>query len=351
LDRGGEENLVEFRWEMESASLARQKLKNFILSLFSLQNHTAKLSKVVDELFAYWTLETSEDALEELEEALIAADFGPRTALKIVDGVRDEVRAGRAKGPADLKAALKRSVVAALTPAPAGGGGDPAALNLAAASTAPPAVVMIVGVNGGGKTTTLGKLASRLGGAGAKVMLAAGDTYRAAAAEQLMGWAGRAGAEFYGGLDVGGGGGGEGGAARPDAVLFRAVSAARSAGCDVLLCDTSGRLHTNGALMAELAKCARSLGKACPGVPHETLLVLDGTTGLNMVAQAREFNETVSLTGLVVTKLDGTARGGAVVGAVAELGVPIKFVGVGEGVADLQPFDAASFVDALFPEA
>ena len=261
-----------------------------------------------------------------------------------MDGVRDEVRAGRAKGAADLKAALKRSVVAALAPKAGADGSDPTALNLAAASTAPPAVLMIVGVNGGGKTTTLGKLASRLGGAGAKVMLAAGDTYRAAAAEQLAGWAGRAGADFYGPE------GGEAAAARPDAVLFRAVSAAREAGCDVLLCDTSGRLHTNGALMAELAKCARSLGKACPGAPHETLLVLDGTTGLNMVAQAREFNETVALTGLVVTKLDGTARGGAVVGAVAELGVPIKFVGVGEGVADLQPFDAASFVDALFPE-
>jgi fused signal recognition particle receptor len=301
-------------------------------------NHT----QVVDELFAYWTLEKSEDALEELEEALIAADFGPRTALKVVDGVRDEVRAGRAKGPADLKAALKRAVVAALTPA----GEGAATLNLAAADTAPPAVVMIVGVNGGGKTTTLGKLAHRLGAAGGNVMLAAGDTYRAAAAEQLAGWAGRAGAQFYGPAPGEGGAGG----ARPDAVLFRAVAAARAGGADVLLCDTSGRLHTNGALMAELAKCARSLGKAAPGAPHETLLVLDGTTGLNMVAQAREFNETVPLSGLVVTKLDGTARGGAVVGAVAELGVPIKFVGVGEGVEDLQPFDAASFVDALFPE-
>jgi fused signal recognition particle receptor len=296
--------------------------------------------QIVDELFAYWTLETSEDALEELEEALIAADFGPRTALKVVDGVRDEVRAGRAAGPAALKAALKRAVVGALTPTADASGADRAALNLAAASTAPPAVVMIVGVNGGGKTTTLGKLAARLGAAGGKVMLAAGDTYRAAASEQLQGWAVRAGAQFYGA---------DGEGARPDAVLYRAVGAAQEAGCDVLLCDTSGRLHTNGALMAELAKCGRALDRASPGAPHETLLVLDGTTGLNMVAQAREFNETVALTGLVVTKLDGTARGGAVVGAVAELGVPIKFVGVGERVEDLQPFDAASFVDALFP--
>jgi fused signal recognition particle receptor len=310
-----------------------------------------KKQKVVDELLAYWTLETSEDALEELEEALIAADFGPRTALRVVDGVRDEVRAGRAAGPADLKAALKRSVMAALTPKPKADGSDPAALDLGAAEDSPPAVVMIVGVNGGGKTTTLGKLAARLGGAGGRVMLAAGDTYRAAAAEQLAGWAKRAGCEFYGGGEDGGvPSSSSAPPPRPDAVLFRAVGAAREAGCDVLLCDTSGRLHNNPALMAELAKCARSLGRAAPGAPHETLLVLDGTTGLNMVSQAREFNETVPLSGLVVTKLDGSARGGAVVGAVAELGVPIKFVGVGEGVDDLQAFDAAAFVDALFPD-
>lgn len=260
------------------------------------------------------------------------------------------MRAGKARTPADLKAALKRSVKAALTPAPKADGGDPAALDLGVAASAPPAVVMIVGVNGGGKTTTLGKLAARLGGAGGKVMLAAGDTYRAAAAEQLAGWAKRAGCDFYGGGEGGGVPSSSAPAPRPDAVLFRAVGAARDAGCDVLLCDTSGRLHNNPALMAELAKCARSLDRASPGAPHETLLVLDGTTGLNMVSQAREFNETVPLTGLVVTKLDGSARGGAVVGAVAELGVPIKFVGVGEGVDDLQAFDAEAFVDALFPD-
>jgi fused signal recognition particle receptor len=293
-------------------------------------------SQVVDELFAYWTLENSEDALEELEEALIAADFGPATALRVVDAVRDAVRAGAARTPADLKLALKASIVATLTPK--GSDGEPvsAALNLDAT---PPAVVMVVGVNGGGKTTTIGKLASRLTASGASVMLAAGDTFRAAAAEQLQGWADRAGVPVADAR----------GATRPDALLFKATQEATKAGVDVLLCDTSGRLHTNDGLMAELAKCGRSLGKAVPGAPHETLLVLDGTTGLNMVNQAKEFNATVPISGIVVTKLDGTAKGGAIVGVVDALRVPVKFVGVGETVADLQPFDAAAFVDALFP--
>ena len=274
---------------------------------------------------------------------MIAADFGPRAALRVVDGVRDDVRAGVAKTPADLKASLKRAVTAALTPLGEDGQPKHADLRLdtsAGGGAGGPAVVMVVGVNGGGKTTTIGKLASRLSSSGATVLLAAGDTFRAAAGEQLAGWAARADVAM---ADVGN-------ATRPDAVLYRAAEAAAAAGADVLLCDTSGRLHTNDNLMAELAKSGRSLGKALPGAPHETLLVLDGTTGLNMVNQAREFNAAVPLTGIVVTKLDGTARGGAVVGVVSELGVPIKFVGVGETVADLQPFDAGSFVEALFPE-
>ena len=285
-----------------------------------------------------------------------ASDFGPRAALRVVVGVRDDVRNGKAKTPADLKASLKRAVVAALQPraATAEGGGDASSsssLNLGAADENPPAVVMVVGVNGGGKTTTIGKLAARLKAGGAGVALAAGDTYRAAAAEQLAGWAERSGVAMADSGD----------AQRPDAVLYKAAqwAAARGKGgggdeskekIDVLLCDTSGRLHTNDGLMAELAKCGRSLSKAHPGAPHETLLVLDGTTGLNMMTQAREFNAAVKLSGLVVTKLDGTAKGGAVVGVVSELGIPVKFVGVGEQVDDLQPFDAEAFVEALFPE-
>mmetsp|Transcript_43145 Transcript_43145/g.137785 ORF Transcript_43145/g.137785 Transcript_43145/m.137785 type:complete len:203 (-) Transcript_43145:36-644(-) len=200
---------------------------------------------------------------------------------------------------------------------------------------------MVVGVNGGGKTTSIGKLAHRLSvEAGAKVLLAAGDTFRAAAGEQLGVWAERTGATMAPYTLK----------QRPDAVLYEATALANKGDVDVLLCDTSGRLHTNYNLMEELAKCKRSIGKVMDGAPHEVLLVLDGTTGLNMLRQAQEFNETVGITGLVLTKLDGSARGGAVVSVVDELGIPVKFVGVGEKIEDLQTFDPESFVEALFPE-
>jgi fused signal recognition particle receptor len=199
---------------------------------------------------------------------------------------------------------------------------------------------MVVGVNGGGKTTTIGKLANKFGSQGAAVVLAAGDTFRAAAAEQLGEWARRSNAELVRA---------ESDKTRPDTVMYKAVEQAVRSGADVVLCDTSGRLHTNLDLMDELAKCKRSVGKALGGAPHEVLLVLDGTTGLNMLNQAKEFNESVGLSGLILTKLDGTARGGAVVSVVDELGLPVKFVGVGEAIEDLQPFDPEAFVDALFP--
>ena len=203
-------------------------------------------------------------------------------------------------------------------------------------------VVLVVGVNGGGKTTTIGKLAHRLAQAGARVLVAPGDTFRAAAGEQLAVWAERAGASFYEPPE----------GARPHTVLYGAVDAAVTgkAACDVVLGDTSGRLHTNSGLMTELAKVKQAVTKRLPEAPHETLLVLDGTTGLNMLPQAREFHAAVGLTGLVLTKLDGSARGGAVVSVVDELGLPVKFVGVGESIEDLLPFDAAAFVASLFPD-
>jgi fused signal recognition particle receptor len=262
------------------------------------------------------------------------SDFGPKTSFKIVDAIREQVRAGELTTGAQIRAALKASIVALLR---ARGGATDLVLG-----DAKPAVLLIVGVNGGGKTTTVGKLANNFVAGGAAVILAAGDTYRAAAAEQLGEWASRSGAELVRA---------EGPKTRPDTVLYQAVDRAVRGGADVVLCDTSGRLHTNADLMDELAKCKRSVGKACGGAPHETLLVLDGTTGLNMVNQAREFNEAVALTGLVLTKLDGSARGGAVVSVVDELGVPVKFVGVGEAIEDLQAFDPESFVEALFPAA
>ena len=204
-----------------------------------------------------------------------------------------------------------------------------------------PSVLLVVGVNGGGKTTTIGKMAYKFASEGASVMLAAGDTFRAAAGEQLDQWAKRSNAEIVLAEDE---------KTRPDTELYKAVAQAVERDIDLVLCDTSGRLHTNWSLMEELAKCKKSIGKCLDGAPHETLLVLDGTTGMNMLNQAKEFNESVALSGIILTKLDGSSRGGAVVSVVDELGLPIKMVGVGEGVEDLQPFDPVSFVDALFPE-
>ena len=205
-----------------------------------------------------------------------------------------------------------------------------------------PGFVLVVGVNGGGKTTTIGKLAHKLTREGARVLVVPGDTFRAAAGEQLAVWASRAGAAFFE-SEAG---------ARPHAVMYSACDAALTgrAACDVVLGDTSGRLHTNAALMEELAKVKKTVAKRYPGAPHETLLVLDGTTGLNMLAQAKEFHAAVGLTGLILTKLDGSARGGAVVSVVDELRLPVKFVGVGEGIDDLQPFDATAFAASLFDE-
>ncbi|KAL0019198.1 hypothetical protein WJX77_004588 [Trebouxia sp. C0004] len=287
----------------------REKAQGDLDRVFNGASKTRERLGVVEELFTYWSLEDADDTLEELEEALITADFGPKTALKVVDVIRSKVKQGTLKTDLQL--------------------GDEQ-----------PGVILVVGVNGGGKTTTIGKLAHKFDSKGVKVLLAAGDTFRAAAAEQLQLWADRSGVTVHKATH---------GKARPDNVLYEAVGRAIKEGYEVVVCDTSGRLHTNASLMEELAKCKRAIGKRLANAPHETLLVLDGTTGLNMLNQARQFNETVKLTGIVLTKLDGTARGGAVVSVVDELGLPVKFVGVGETVEDLQPFNAADFVEALFP--
>lgn len=200
-------------------------------------------------------------------------------------------------------------------------------------------MILIVGVNGGGKTTSLGKLAHRLKNEGIKILMAAGDTFRAAASEQLEVWAERTDSEIV--IS-------EGEKTKASSVLSKAVKRGKEEGFDVVLCDTSGRLHTNYSLMEELIACKKAIAKVIPGAPNEILLVLDGTTGLNMLPQAREFNDIVGITGLILTKLDGSARGGCVVSVVDELGIPVKFVGVGEGLDDLQPFDAEAFVNAIF---
>jgi len=247
--------------------------------------------------------------------------------------------AGEIKTGAEVKAALKKAIVDILVRANDGKeGAAPLRLNEGDG----PSVIMVVGVNGGGKTTTVGKLSHRFAEeSGAKVMLVPGDTFRAAAAEQLAAWAERSNgvmAEYKEGM-------------KPGALCYTAVDEAIKMGdIDIVLADTSGRLHTNCDLMDELAGIKKSIGKRMEGSPHEVALVLDGTTGLNMLNQAREFNKMVDVTGIILTKLDGTARGGAVVSVVDEIGVPVKFVGVGEAIGDLQTFDPVSFVDALFPE-
>ncbi|CAO2167779.1 unnamed protein product [Urochloa humidicola] len=328
--------------------LIKEKAKSDVEKLFSGFSKTRENLSVVDELLTYWNLADTDRVLDELEEALLVSDFGPKISFKIVDTLREEIRDGKLKSGAEIKAALKRCILQLLTSK--GGNSE---LNLGFRK---PAVIMIVGVNGGGKTTSLGtslayftalsiplhsgKLAHRFKKEGVKVLMAAGDTFRAAARDQLEVWAERTGSEIVIDNDK---------KAQPPAVLSQAVKRGKREGFDVVLCDTSGRLHTNYGLMEELVSCKKVIAKALPGAPNEILLVLDGTTGLNMLQQAREFNDVVGVTGFILTKLDGTARGGCVVSVVDELGIPVKFIGVGEGVEDLQPFDAEAFVEAIFP--
>ncbi|KAG5037040.1 hypothetical protein JHK82_017814 [Glycine max] len=331
--------------------LIKEKAKSDVEKLFSGFSKTRSNLAVIDELLLYWNLADTDRVLDELEEALLVSDFGPRITIKIVENLREDIFSGKLKSGNEIKEALKRNVLELLTSK-----GSKTELQLGYRK---PAVIMIVGVNGGGKTTSLGKkktlrypkpcqldqllfagkLAYRLKNEGAKILMAAGDTFRAAASDQLEIWAGRTGCEIVVA---------ESEKAKASSVLSQAVKKGKELGFDIVLCDTSGRLHTNYSLMEELISCKKSVAKVIPGAPNEILLVLDGTTGLNMLPQAREFNDVVGVTGLILTKLDGSARGGCVVSVVDELGIPVKFVGVGEGVEDLQPFDAESFVNAIF---
>ena len=265
------------------------------------------------------------ESLEELEERLIMADFGVDASLRFVEAV--ERAAGRGEDPQRALAAEIRAVF--------DGDGD-AAGTLAVAPT-PPTVYLFVGVNGTGKTTTIGKLAHGLAGEGRSVMVAAADTYRAGATEQLARWAERAGAGFVRGQPGG----------DPAAVAFDALEAARARGTDVLLIDTAGRLHTHKGLMQQLAKVDRVIRRRQEGAPHETLLVLDATVGQNGLVQAREFSRYVTVSGIVLAKLDSTARGGIVVALRQELGIPVRLVGVGERPQDLEPFDPDDFVQGV----
>lgn len=274
---------------------------------------------------------------ETLEGALLAADLGPQAAGRIVEAVRRSLPAG----PPDwqgVREAARQVLREALTPA-APTPAPPAAAVPEAAPGAGPRVILCVGVNGGGKTTTAGKLARRMVRAGRGVVLCAADTFRAAALDQLKVWAERAGAVFVG----------HRAGADPGAVVFDALEAARARGAGVVIVDTAGRLHTKDPLMRELGKILRVAGRQVAGAPHEVLLILDATTGQNGVSQAREFLAAAGVTGLVLTKLDGTARGGVAVRIVQELGIPLRYVGVGEGPDDLAEFDVDEFLEGLLP--
>jgi len=269
--------------------------------------------------------------LDGLEEALITADVGVGLASKLVDELRGDWKAKRLDGPASVRGALKSRVAKAFDPVD--GAADPLATG-----GAKPRVILFVGVNGVGKTTTIGKVASQLRARNLNVVLGAGDTFRAAAAEQLAIWAERSGAKIIRGEE----------GADPASVVFNTIEHAKSAGADVVLCDTAGRLHTKTELMDEIRKVKRACTKARDGAPDETWLVVDATTGQNALQQAREFHQALGLTGVILTKLDGTAKGGVVIAIADGLKIPVRFIGVGEKADDLRPFDAKQFVEALF---
>jgi fused signal recognition particle receptor len=268
------------------------------------------------------------DTLEELEEILIMADIGVSTAVELVRTLELRLKRNELQDADTLKSALKEEILARLSK-------YCAPLDTGVHS---PFVIMVIGVNGVGKTTTIGKLACRYAADGKKVLLAAGDTFRAAAAEQLEIWGERAGIDVIRHQE----------GADPSAVAFDACRAALARKCDVLMIDTAGRLHTKVNLMEEMKKIRRVLGREIPGAPHETLLVLDATTGQNAISQAKLFKEAASVSGIALTKLDGTAKGGIVVAVSNEFRIPVRYIGVGESAEDLREFDPAQFVEALF---
>ena len=263
---------------------------------------------------------------EDLEESLILADLGVDTSVAAVERLRNRVNMEHLKNAEEVREALKDILADMLEV------GD-SALRMATR----PSVILVIGVNGVGKTTTIGKLANQLKSQGKKVLLCAGDTFRAAAADQLEIWSQRAGVDIVR----------QGEGADPASVVFDAISAARARGSDVILCDTAGRLHNKQNLMNELGKISRVINRELPDADKEVLLVLDGTTGQNGLIQAKQFSEIAGVTGMVLTKLDGTAKGGIVIAVADALKIPVKYIGVGEGIDDLMPFEARSFVDAL----
>ncbi len=296
-----------------------EKLKN------GLEKTKSSIFGQVNNLFKAF-VKVDEDLLEELEELLIAADVGFESTEEIIEKLRERIKDERLSDAEETKAALIEILKGMI--------GEGEQLDLSTT----PAVILVIGVNGVGKTTSIAKIAHHLISSGKKVVLAAGDTFRAAAIDQLQIWADRAGADLIKNSE----------GSDPAAVVFDAVSAAKSRKADVLIIDTAGRLHNKKNLMDELAKINRVIGRELPDASRETLLVLDSTTGQNAVRQAKEFKNSADITGLVLTKLDGTAKGGIVFSIKNELDIPVKYIGVGEKIDDLQPFSADDFVKALF---
>ncbi|MGB0220711.1 MAG: signal recognition particle-docking protein FtsY [Sinimarinibacterium flocculans] len=272
-----------------------------------------------------------DDALDEIETRLLTADAGVEATGWLMQRLRAEVGAGRVRNPQQLRAALKKSLVELLAPV---------AQPLQVPDFIRPYILFVAGVNGVGKTTTIGKLALRYKREGKSVLLAAGDTFRAAAVEQLRTWSERAGVPILA----------QGEGADSASVIFDAVQSARSRGIDMVIADTAGRLHTQAHLMDELRKIKRVVQKHDPYAPHEVLLVVDATTGGNALVQALQFHEAIGLTGIAITKLDGTAKGGILLAIARRLALPVRFIGIGEAVEDLQPFDAEAFAEALIGE-
>lgn len=280
----------------------------------------------IDSVFGGFS-KIDEDFYEELEEILIMGDIGVAATDEILTKLRQQVKENHIKEPAACREYLIENIKEQMQ-----------VTDTAYDFEKEQSVVLVIGVNGVGKTTTVGKLAGQLKGQGRKVLIAAADTFRAAAGEQLSAWAARAGVDIIGGTE----------GADPASVIFDAVNAAKARNADVLLCDTAGRLHNKKNLMEELKKIDRIIEREFPNAHRENLIVLDGTTGQNALQQAREFAEVAKVTGIILTKLDGTAKGGIAVAVQSELQVPVKYIGVGESIEDLQKFDAGQFVDALF---
>lgn len=312
---------------MEEMEEKKEKKKGFFGRLVAgLSKTRDNIVSGIDSIFRGFS-SIDEDFYEEIEEILIMGDLGVCATNSILEDLKKKVKEQNIKEPSECKELLIRSIKEQMDLGPA-----------AYEFENRKSVVLVIGVNGVGKTTSIGKLASKLKAQGRKVVLAAADTFRAAAGEQLAEWANRAGVEMIGGQE----------GADPASVVYDAVAAAKARNADVLLCDTAGRLHNKKNLMEELKKIHRILEREYPDAFRETLVVLDGTTGQNALMQAREFSQVADVTGIILTKLDGTAKGGIAVAIQAELGIPVKYIGVGETVEDLEKFDSNAFVNALF---